>query len=83
MKVIAGVHAGNKRPYLWTVSPDMSYDIYDYAIVQDKDDLALVKIIGSGIIANECLFPFGQVNKKVIKIIKAYEIIPPKETEKW
>lgn len=83
MKVIAGVHAGNKHPYLWSVSPDMAYDIYDYAIVQDKEDLSLVKIVGSGIIANDFLLPFGQVNKKVVNIVKAEDIIPPKESEKW
>lgn len=83
MKVIAGVHAGNKHPYLWSISPDMTYDICDYAIVQDKDDLALVKIVGSGIISDEFLLPFGQINKKVVKIVRAEEIIPPEETEMW
>ena len=83
MKVIAGVHAGNRQAYLWKVSPDMAYDMYDYAIVQDRDDLALVKIVGSGIITNECLLPFGQANKEVVKIVRAEEIIPPKESEKW
>lgn len=83
MKVIAGVHAGNRQAYLWEVSPDLAYDMYDYAIVQDRDDLALVKIVGSGIITNECLLPFGEVNKSVVKIIKADEIIPIEKTDRW
>ena len=65
-KQIQGVHSGTDYPYTWDIDENEDVHLGDYAIVQNFDSFALVKVVG----ITERLPQYAeQGTKRVIQII--------------
>ena len=75
--IIAGKHNGNGTVYFWRLSDETigkdNVQVGDYAVVENKSDYDMVKVIG--ILSTEDKYvkffgcPYGTVSKNVVMVI--------------
>lgn len=83
---ILGKHLNEKdgTVCMWELDFPTFAEVGDYAIVENLDDIALVKIVA--IFSTKPSYAYAiangyKVNKKVISIVRRDEVRPPKSTD--
>ena len=76
MNLIVGKHNGTNQVFYWENRDYLEYKIGDYAIVENKSDYDMVKIVGDFITNEKYQYHITKTKelKKIIKIIPRNEI---------